>query len=219
MWRIRGGRTICDECARSNRRPSVRWRARPHMRFARAPATVFGHAQTRRDQRRSIPVPVRYVRSSKIAARYSNFCRLPGRLIVLHRFAWSSVPSALFPVGRVREMAASWRFNNERLHLSGILLSTGAHFAGLLEGHECDLDRLWLRLQKDDRHRKLMRTEDGACGTRWFPAWTLTCTDKTHLDEEIDALRSTRPSTAARGTQATHQIMLQALAGAKRCRE
>jgi len=116
-------------------------------------------------------------------------------------------------------MAASWRFNNERLHLSGILLSTGAHFAGLLEGHECDLDRLWLRLQKDDRHRKLMRTEDGACGTRWFPAWTLTCTDKTHLDEEIDALRSTRPSTAARGTQATHQIMLQALAGAKRCRK
>lgn len=201
---------------------SVRWRARPFRFVEHASLCWVAHrgADTKGGgwRSRAIPRPccTSGANASKKTALLLILRLLPRLLIVLHRFAWSSVSSAPLPVERLHEMAAPWRFNNDRVHLSGILLSTRVHFIGLLEGHECDLDRLWLRLQKDERHRKLMRTEDAACGTRWFPAWRLTCTDTTHLDAEIDALRSSLPSIAARWTQATHQIMLKALGCADR---
>jgi len=45
-------------------------------------------------------------------------------------------------MARFRHTAAPWRFNNERNHLSGMLLFTGVHFLAVLEGQERDLDGL-----------------------------------------------------------------------------
>src|SRR5690349_8471280 len=53
--------------------------------------------------------------------------------VMLRRFAWSSLPSASFSAARLHEAAALWRFNNERHHVSGMLLFTGIHFLAIVE--------------------------------------------------------------------------------------
>ena len=130
---------------------------------------------------------------------------------MLRRLAWSSLPSASFSVGRLHEAAALWRFNNERHHLSGMLLFTGVHFLAIVEGHERDIARLWLRLQEDDRHRDLIRIGDVACGTRWFPQWMISCTDNAVAGLQIETLRSSQAPIASRWAQLIHPIMLRAL--------
>ena len=96
-----------------------------------------------------------------------------------------------------------------------MLLSTGAHFLAVLEGHERDLARLWLRLQDDERHRDLIRIGDIACGRRWFPQWILSCTGDAMAAREIEGLRSSRAPIASVWTQLIAPIMLRALDGEK----
>ena len=54
-----------------------------------------------------------------------------------------------------------------------MLLFTGVHFLGILEGDDGELSKLWLRLDSDKRHRDLFRIGDELCGKRWFPAWLM----------------------------------------------
>ena len=136
-------------------------------------------------------------------------------MIVLRRLAWSSLPSVSFSVARIHETAAPWRFNNERYHLSGMLLFTGVHFLAVLEGHERDLAHLWLRLQEDERHRDLVRIGDIACGRRWFPQWIISCTDDAMAAREIEGLRLSQARIGSTWTQLIPPIMLRAQAGEK----
>lgn len=133
---------------------------------------------------------------------------------MLRRLAWSSLPSASFTATRLHEAAALWRLNNERHHLSGMLLFTGVHFLAIVEGHERDLERLWLRLQEDARHRDLIRIGDVACGTRWFPRWLISCTDDAVAGPQIETLRSLHTPIASRWAQLIRPVMLRALASA-----
>lgn len=134
---------------------------------------------------------------------------------MLRRLAWSSLPSVSLSVPSLHETAAPWRFNNERNHLSGMLLFTGVHFLAVLEGHERDLNRLWLRLQADKRHRDLIRFGDIACGKRWFPHWILACTADAAATSEIEGLRSLQAPIASKWTQLIPSIMLRARADEK----
>lgn len=132
--------------------------------------------------------------------------------VMLRRFAWSSLPSASFSAARLHEAAALWRFNNERHHVSGMLLFTGIHFLAIVEGDECDVGRLWLRLQEDDRHRDLVRIGDVACGTRWFPRWMISFTNNAVASPQIEALRALQAPIPSRWARLIHPIMLRALA-------
>ena len=61
---------------------------------------------------------------------------------MLSRLAWSSVPSPTFSAARLNEIIAPSRRNNERNHISGMLIFTGAQFLGILEGDDHNLARL-----------------------------------------------------------------------------
>ena len=111
---------------------------------------------------------------------------------MLRRLAWSSVPSSSFSATRLDEIIASSRRYNDRNHISGRLLFTGAHFLGVLEGHEWDLHNLWPRLEMDKRHCDLIRIGDALCGRRWFPEWVLACMDQSDADVQIATLRLRR---------------------------
>ncbi|HEY6825640.1 MAG TPA: BLUF domain-containing protein [Gemmatimonadaceae bacterium] len=133
---------------------------------------------------------------------------------MLRRLAWFSRASVSFSTARLRESAALWRFNNERNHLSGMLLFSGVHFLAVLEGQECDLDRLWRRLQQDKRHRDVIRIGEIACGRRWFPHWILSCTTDPMAAAEIERLRSSQEPIASKWTQLVPPIMVKAMADA-----
>ena len=125
---------------------------------------------------------------------------------MLRRLAWSSVPSPSFSATRLDEIIASSRRYNDRNHISGRLLFTGTHFLGILEGHECDLQNLWLRLEMDKRHCDLIRIGDVRCGQRWFPKWVLTYMDQSDVNVQIAALRSRQTRNDSKHDAADAQI-------------
>jgi hypothetical protein len=129
---------------------------------------------------------------------------------MLRRLAWSSVPSPSFSAARLNEIVAPSRRYNERNHLSGMLLFTGAHFLAILEGHERDLNKLWPRLERDDRHCDLIRIGDELCGKRWFPEWMMAYTDHAVVGPQIETLRSPQAWIASKWTEMIHPIMLRA---------
>jgi len=97
-----------------------------------------------------------------------------------------------FSTGRLNEIIAPARRNNERLHISGMLVFTGSHFLGIHEGDERDLGRLWLSLEADTRHRELTRIGDELCGERWFPTWLVGYSNDPGVDTQIEAFRALR---------------------------
>jgi len=109
---------------------------------------------------------------------------------MLLRLAWSSVPSSLFSTARLNEIIAPSRRNNERNHISGMLMFTGAHFLGVLEGDDRDLSKLWLSLERDPRHSALVRIGEERCGERWFPEWLMAYMDHADVGTQIDSLRA-----------------------------
>jgi len=109
---------------------------------------------------------------------------------MLLRLAWSSVPSSLFSAARLNEIIAPSRRNNERNHISGMLMFTGAQFLSVLEGDDRDLSKLWLSLERDPRHSALVRIGEERCGERWFPEWLMAYTDHADVGAQIDSLRS-----------------------------
>lgn len=125
---------------------------------------------------------------------------------MLRRLAWSSVPLPSFSVARLNEIIAPSRRNNERNHISGMLLFTGANFLAILEGEGRDLDQLWLRLEGDQRHCDLLRIGYDLCGSRMFPDWMMGYLVDPEVDAKIETLRSLQPridmdraATGARG--------------------
>jgi hypothetical protein len=125
--------------------------------------------------------------------------------------AWSSVPSPSFSAAGLDEIVACARRNNERHHVSGMTLFTGAHFLGVLEGAEWDLANLWHKLGRDERHRDLRHIGDVLCGERWFPTWMMSRTDNAVVRAQIESLRSPQVrSPAAEWADAMLPIMLHA---------
>jgi len=109
---------------------------------------------------------------------------------MLRRIAWSSALAPSFSAARLNEIIAPARLNNERHHLSGMLVFTGSHFLGIHEGDEYDLSRLWLNLESDTRHRDLTRIGDELCGDRWFPSWLVGYSDDRRVNTQIEAFRA-----------------------------
>jgi hypothetical protein len=109
-------------------------------------------------------------------------------------------------------MAVPWRHSNERAHISGVLLFTDAHFLGILEGHEQDLERLWLRLRADQRHRDLIRIGDDRCGQRWFPEWGMAYTEHAVVGAQIETLRTAQAPPLSKWARTIRPILQRASA-------
>jgi hypothetical protein len=128
--------------------------------------------------------------------------------IMLRRLTWSSRPSLPLSAVHLGEIIAPSRRNNERNHISGRLLFTGAHFLGVLEGDERDLGKLWLSMARDERHRDLIRIGDALCGKRWFPEWMMAYMDHADIGAQIEAIRLPHPPSAPPSPEMIHSIML-----------
>ena len=129
---------------------------------------------------------------------------------MLRRLAWSSIPSSSFSAARLNEIVAPSRRNNARSHVSGVLLFTGADFLAILEGDDRDLDDLWLRLERDERHCDVTRIGNELCGERWFPEWMMAYMDHAVVGPQIERLRSPQAWIASKWAEMIHPIMLRA---------
>ena len=129
---------------------------------------------------------------------------------MLRRLAWSSILSPSLSTAHLKEIIALSHRNNERHHISGMLLFTGVHFLGILEGDEWDLGNLWLRLERDPRHYDLIRIGTELCGARWFPRWTMAYAQCDRVATQIETIRSPQTWIAAKWAELIRPIMVRA---------
>ena len=109
---------------------------------------------------------------------------------MLKRMAWSSVPSPSFDAARLAAIITPARTRNQRNHVSGMLVFTGGHFLEIVEGDERDLDALWSRVERDDRHQGLVKHGCEPCDGRWFADWKVGYADEDDVGSQLHTLRA-----------------------------
>lgn len=89
-------------------------------------------------------------------------------------------------VGRI---VADARACNARMDVTGALIFTGRHFAQILEGEAATIDRLIVRIAKDDRHGGLRIVEVVPVAERAFATWSLAYSGgMDYVDRKVRAL-------------------------------
>lgn len=89
------------------------------------------------------------------------------RLKYVSRFARPLDASAIEEI--VRLAAAS----NERVGVTGVLLAYGSVFMQILEGPRDAVDRIFARIERDDRHRDVFVLRRTSSTTRLFGDWSM----------------------------------------------
>ena len=68
---------------------------------------------------------------------------------------------------------ASSKKNNRESGITGCLLSGRNSFLQLLEGPKQTIDKLYLRISADNRHKNLIKLNDEEIGERLFSTWLM----------------------------------------------
>ncbi len=85
------------------------------------------------------------------------------------------------------------RYNNNKNHVTGILLYLNNAFLQYIEGPEKNIDTLYNKILKDDRHHSLSILESGLKPARKYEEWTMLF-KKVSLQESDQLLQSLKPS-------------------------
>jgi adenylate cyclase len=103
---------------------------------------------------------------------------------MLKRIKYVSRFARPLATGDVEALATRAARKNEQLGLSGMLVTTGRLFLQVLEGPAEQVDRMYERILKDDRHTDvlLLSAEDDV-PERMFPDWHMPVID---LDKNSD---------------------------------
>ncbi|WP_217989579.1 EAL domain-containing protein [Sphingomonas lenta] len=73
----------------------------------------------------------------------------------------------------VQNILAASRRNNAEAKVSGALMFTDGYFAQVLEGDRAEVERVFERIQLDDRHSDVQLLSFEAVPTRVFPTWSM----------------------------------------------
>lgn len=63
--------------------------------------------------------------------------------------------------------------NNQALGITGALIYENNKFGQVIEGSEKDIEALWQKIQKDNRHKNVRLTEKKLISERSFIKWTM----------------------------------------------
>ena len=87
------------------------------------------------------------------------------------------ISTATLPVNEadLERFLARWCVNNARDGVTGLLLysSYEARFIQVIEGKKSDILALFAKIEKDPRHRDLLKLADGPIPHRHFTAWLM----------------------------------------------
>ena len=65
------------------------------------------------------------------------------------------------------------RKNNQAKNITGMLIYGEGTFIQVIEGNEEDLENLYNKIERDPRHKNLIKLTDGALGKRNFADWSM----------------------------------------------
>jgi len=84
---------------------------------------------------------------------------------------YKSRSSAQMTLELVREIATPSEIRNEQAGLTGVLLATQTHFLQVIEGTFEEVNRVFQRICRDDRHYDLMLISFAVIDARLFGGW------------------------------------------------
>lgn len=73
----------------------------------------------------------------------------------------------------VAQILKASRKNNQQLNVTGALLYSSTFFAQVLEGPRQSIEKIFERIQRDDRHGEVTVLESSASDQRDFPDWSM----------------------------------------------
>jgi len=91
---------------------------------------------------------------------------------IFHLLYRSEASHELAPAQLVYLLQQARAFNHAH-SVTGILLHAPGHFLQVLEGGRTEVEALYARIRRDERHRQVLTLTQGQTSRRVFPAWSM----------------------------------------------
>ncbi|GBG12621.1 uncharacterized protein NMK_0152 [Novimethylophilus kurashikiensis] len=113
----------------------------------------------------------------------------------LSRLLYVSTAANLVTEADLFQILETSRTNNHEVGITGVLCGSGRHFIQVLEGHEHDLMRMYVKIIDDPRHRDCFLIGLVPIAQRMFEQWSMGYIQQSHEDIllEQQELMSCRP--------------------------
>ena len=84
-----------------------------------------------------------------------------------------STPTQSFSFLGLSRLLCHIYLNNQTNDITGILIFKDNQFTQILEGHESSVEKIWLTIQKDERHTDLQLLSKESIEMRSFMKWSM----------------------------------------------
>ncbi|WP_281543618.1 BLUF domain-containing protein [Grimontia sp. SpTr1] len=89
------------------------------------------------------------------------------------RLIYASSATVEFTESKLMQLLGKSRQNNGQLAVSGLLLYAKGNFFQVLEGEEHNVDKLYQKIEQDDRHNRVVVLDRSEIKKRAFPDWSM----------------------------------------------
>ena len=91
----------------------------------------------------------------------------------MYRIMYMSSASRFIPDLELEDILETARKNNKEKNLTGLLIIKGATFLQCLEGEKDDVEEVYKKICKDDRHKDIIELTEEDISNRLFPNWEM----------------------------------------------
>ncbi|WP_039850055.1 BLUF domain-containing protein [Grimontia indica] len=89
------------------------------------------------------------------------------------RLIYASSATVEFTESKLMQLLGKARQKNGELGVSGLLLYAKGNFFQVLEGEEHNVDKLYQKIEQDDRHNRVVVLDRSEIKKRAFPDWSM----------------------------------------------
>ncbi|KKD60001.1 hypothetical protein RN22_13235 [Grimontia sp. AD028] len=89
------------------------------------------------------------------------------------RLIYASSATVEFTESKLMQLLGKARQKNGELGVSGLLLYAKGNFFQVLEGEEHNVDKLFQKIEQDDRHNRVVVLDRSEIKKRAFPDWSM----------------------------------------------
>ncbi|WP_407333491.1 BLUF domain-containing protein [Enterovibrio sp. 27052020O] len=100
------------------------------------------------------------------------------------RLIYASAATVDFTESKLMQLLGKARSNNEKENVSGLLLYAKGNFFQILEGQEEVVEKLYHRIEQDDRHHRVVVIDRSEITQRIFPNWSMGFKNLEHFDRK-----------------------------------
>jgi hypothetical protein len=91
----------------------------------------------------------------------------------MYRIMYMSSAKRFIPDLELEDILETARKNNKEKNLTGLLIIKGATFLQCLEGEKADVEEIYKKICKDDRHKDIIELTEEDISNRLFPNWEM----------------------------------------------